>query len=165
MLGDPLNLRQKAHVQQPVGLIEYEHFDLGQVNITLLQMVEETARGGDDDIDAAPQAHDLLGHSRPAVDRNTAQASALAVKTKVRFDLNGQLTCRDQDQSTRVAAVFVIEFVQNGNRVNGSFAAAGLGTGDKVLASKSRRKSQLLDIGQVDVLCGRQIPLNRVTQG
>ena len=165
MLGDPLNLRQKAHVQQSVGFVEHEHFDLGQVNVALFEMVEESTRRSNDDIDAAPQTHDLLRHSCPAVDRNTAQAGALAVKTKVSFDLHGQLTCRNQDQSAWITAIFVIKFVKNRNRIDGCFAAAGLGTGNKVLPSKSCREGKLLDVGQVDVLCGRQIPLNRVPQG
>ena len=77
-------------------------FDVGQIDRPLLQMVEQAARRGDDDVDAAAQPHDLSGHARAAVDGDAAQAGPLAVEGELRLDLDGQFAGRDQHQGAGV---------------------------------------------------------------
>ena len=50
---------RKPMSSMPVGLVEHENLDVGQVHRPLLQMVEQAARRGDDDVHAPAQAHDL----------------------------------------------------------------------------------------------------------
>ena len=45
------NIMYKAHIQHAVGLIKYQHPDMLQVNKTLVNQVEQAARGGHKNID------------------------------------------------------------------------------------------------------------------
>ena len=102
VLDDALHLGQKAHVQEPVGLVQNQYLDVGQVHGPLLQMVEQAAWRGDDDVHAAPEPHDLGGHARAAVDGDAAQAGALAVQGELGLDLDGEFAGRNQHEGARM---------------------------------------------------------------
>ena len=55
-LDDPLDVRQEAHVEHPVGLVEDEDLDLAEVGDLLADEVEQPARRRDEDLDAARAA-------------------------------------------------------------------------------------------------------------
>ena len=50
---DLLDVRQEAHVEHPVGLVEDEDLDLAEVRDALPDEVEQPARRGDEDLDPA----------------------------------------------------------------------------------------------------------------
>ena len=50
---DALDVWNEAHVEHAVGLIEHQHLDLRQVDGALLHVVEQAARRGHHDFDAA----------------------------------------------------------------------------------------------------------------
>ena len=50
-----LHLRQEAHVDHAVGLVEHEHLDLLQDHLAPLHQVDEAAGSADHDVDAALQ--------------------------------------------------------------------------------------------------------------
>ena len=161
VLGDPLHLGQKAHVQHPVGFVQDERLDFGQVHIALLQMVEQPARRGDDDVHAAPQLLHLLGHARAAVDGRARAGRCLCRRgANCVFDLDGQFAGRDEDQGARVAAVAVLELVEDGQGEDGGLAAAGLGAGDQVPAAQGGGQGQRLDLGGGDVAGGGEVLLD-----
>ena len=53
---DALDVGDEAHVEHAVGFVEHEDLDLRQVHALLLDVVEQAARRGDEDLDAG--AHD-----------------------------------------------------------------------------------------------------------
>jgi hypothetical protein len=53
MREDALDVGDEAHVQHAVGFVEHQHFDLGEGDALLLDVVEQAARRGDDDLAAA----------------------------------------------------------------------------------------------------------------
>jgi hypothetical protein len=53
---DLLDVRQEAHVEHPVGLVEDEDLDLAEVRDPLADEVEEAARRRDEDLDPLRRA-------------------------------------------------------------------------------------------------------------
>jgi hypothetical protein len=49
------NIVDEAHIQHPVGLIEYEHLNAAEREQALPQQVEQAAGRGDEDIHTAAQ--------------------------------------------------------------------------------------------------------------
>ena len=66
---DALDVGQEAQVEHLVGLVEHQHRQPAELQVTLLGQVEQPARGADDDVDALLQRLDLRLVGRAAVDR------------------------------------------------------------------------------------------------
>ena len=49
---DAAQIVDKAHVEHPVGLVEDQHLDVGQIDEALLHEVEQPPGRGDQDVDA-----------------------------------------------------------------------------------------------------------------
>jgi hypothetical protein len=49
----------KPHVEHPIGFVQHEHLDLRQVHVALIQVVEETPRRRNHDVDAFSEFCDL----------------------------------------------------------------------------------------------------------
>ena len=71
MLADGVD---EAHVEHLVGFVEDEDFDLGQRQRAALDEIEQAARRGDEDVDAAAQDLDLLAMRHAAEDDGDATA-------------------------------------------------------------------------------------------
>ncbi|RUS15138.1 hypothetical protein BC937DRAFT_92853 [Endogone sp. FLAS-F59071] len=61
------NLRFKAHVQHAIGLVEYEVGDTAKIGLFGLKHVDETARSGNDNLDATLQISNLRAPRHAAV--------------------------------------------------------------------------------------------------
>ena len=70
---DALDVGDEAHVEHAVGLVQHQDFDLTEVDRLLFDVVEQAARGGDDDFDATAQFHLLRPDVHPAVNAHRAQ--------------------------------------------------------------------------------------------
>ena len=53
--NDPPHVRQKSHVEHAIDFVEHENVHVAKVKRLLLEMIEQPARSGDDNIDAARQ--------------------------------------------------------------------------------------------------------------
>ena len=73
---DRLEVVREAHVEHLVGLVEDDHADRVEAEAAALEVVDRAAGRGDDDVDAAPQAAQLLADRLAAVDRQDAGAEA-----------------------------------------------------------------------------------------
>ena len=51
--------RLEAHVEHPVGFVEREDFNRGQIDRASLHVIDQPARRGDDDVGALTQRLDL----------------------------------------------------------------------------------------------------------
>ena len=100
-LGD---LGQEAHVGHLVGLVEHGDLDVVELAGAALDQVAEAARGGDDDLDAAPErVH--LPVVRHAADGGLEEDADRAAERHQRVgDLHGQLAGRHQDQGLGAGA-------------------------------------------------------------
>ena len=66
----------EAHVEHLVGLVEHQDLERGQIQGLPPEMIQRTARRGDDDGRPPSQGPDLLFHRRPAVQRHHRQVGA-----------------------------------------------------------------------------------------
>ena len=65
---DKVDVIDKAHVQHFIGFVEDDGRNVAQVDGAALHVVDEAARGGDDDLRAFSQAAQLAFHILTAVD-------------------------------------------------------------------------------------------------
>ncbi len=100
---DALHLRQEAHVEHAVGLVENEDLDARDVGRAPFEMIDQAARRGDDDVDAAAQRVDLRLHADAAEDRRGEHAQMLGVGADVLVNLRGELARRREDEHARAA--------------------------------------------------------------
>src|SRR3546814_2571280 len=54
-VDDALDRRQEAHVEHALGFVEHQHFDRVELGAAALEVVDQAAGGGDEDVDAAAQ--------------------------------------------------------------------------------------------------------------
>ncbi len=141
---DPLDVRDEAHVEHPVGLIEDEDLDLAQIDTLLLDVVEQPARRRDEDLDAAADDSQLLLDVDAAKHDGRAQVRVLAVGAERFLDLDRELAGRREDQRPdgvarrRGARIGERrEFLQDRQRKARGLAGAGLGAAHDVLAGEN----------------------------
>ena len=96
---DAFDIVDKAHAQHFIGFVQYQRLQLGQVERTLVQVIDDAARGADDDVHAAAQGRQLRAIALTAVNRQHVEAGNVGGVHLERFgDLDGQFACRCQDQ-------------------------------------------------------------------
>src|SRR5690606_24473683 len=100
-----LDVGQGAEVEHLVGLVEHEHLDVREVEVTLLEEVDHAARGADDDFDAALQRLDLRLVRAAAVHLHDAHAAVPRGGREVAGDLHRELTGGGDDERLRLAGV------------------------------------------------------------
>ena len=142
---DPLDVRQEAHVEHAVGLVEDEGVDLVEARLVLPHVVEEPARRGDEQFDAGPQRLLLRSHRRAAHDDADPQRRVVRQAQQHVVDLLGQLARRREDQRLGHAVRHAEEPVQDRQQEGGGLAGAGLGGGDQVAAGQDGRDGLGLD--------------------
>ena len=92
----------KAHVQHLIGLIEDDLRHMAQVNVVVLVMVHEAARGRHDDLAALCQALCLFFHVSAAVDAGHFHfRHKIGQRGELLCDLLGQLPGRSHDNGLR----------------------------------------------------------------
>jgi hypothetical protein len=147
-----LDVVDEAHVEHAIGLVEHEDLDAADVDRALLVVVEQAARRGDEDVDAAPQAVDLRLHADAAEHHHRGQLGVLAVRAHALLDLRREFAGGREDQRADRRATLgvalrrrVHEPVQHGQREAGGLAGARLGPGEQVAALQHGRDGLLLD--------------------
>ena len=75
VLEHPADVGQEAHVEHAVGLVEHQDLEAGEAGVGLLEVVQQAARAGDDDVDAGAQGALLRAHADAAVDGGGADAA------------------------------------------------------------------------------------------
>jgi hypothetical protein len=142
-----------------VGLVEDD--DLGPVepNRAALEVVEQAARRGDEDVDAAGQRADLRVVLHAADDDGDRRADVPAVGLEAGRDLGGELARRGQDQCPgrfRLQGLLVgdEQAMQDRQREGRGLAGAGLGDAEQVAARHHRRDRLDLDGGGGGVALG-----------
>jgi hypothetical protein len=149
LLADFFNIGDEAHIQHAVGFVNHQHLDVGQDDASALEQVQQTARRGNQHINAAIQQLDLVVHILAADNQAVGQLVVLAVNVKILGDLRGQLPRRLQDQRARHAGAGAVpgEDVDHRQSEGSGFAGAGLGRGHKVAPHQHQRNGVLLNRG------------------
>ena len=62
------NVRQEAHVQHAIRLVQNQVLQSGQGRVPLLKVIEQAPRRGDNHVDPSPKRFHLRTHSHAAED-------------------------------------------------------------------------------------------------
>ena len=155
MRDNLLDVRQKPHVQHPVGLIQNELLNQVEENVFLFHQVEETSRRGDHDVGAILQrpylrilAHAAKNHGVPDVDE-------LAVIGTTLRNLGGEFTRRSQNQRTGMLGNRVFRIrqqpVQNREQERGGFARSRLRSAQQVFSRQQNGNRLLLNRSRIQI--------------
>ena len=101
--NDTTDRIDEAHVEHLVGFVEDEDLGLREIGITLAEVVEQAARGGDDDVDATRQRLALRAMPHAAEDRGDAEAKLRAVRLEVVSDLRREFARRRKHEHAAAA--------------------------------------------------------------
>ena len=93
-----LDIRDKAHIEHPVGLVDDENLHICQQHLAALEMVEQPARRGDQHIDPLVESRVLVGKADPADQKRHRQLVIGAEFLEGVGHLRGKLAGRGQDQ-------------------------------------------------------------------
>ena len=91
---DPPDVPDEAHVEHPIGLIEHQVGQIGQIEMTLLLQIEQASGCGDEDVDALPEGLDLGHVAHATEDDEASKRESMSVGPHSIADLGGQFTCR-----------------------------------------------------------------------
>ena len=137
MLHDALHVRQKAHVEHAVDLVEHQHVDSAQGQVALFEEVEQPARRGHDHIDSPVKILPLPAVAHAAVNHGGAQVGELAEVTEGFLHLHSQLAGGLEDEATQRS--MALEALQNRQGKGGRLASAGLGGANHIAAGEHHR--------------------------
>ena len=133
-----LEILAEAHVEHPIGLVEDEDLDRGEIEAAATEKIDEPPRRADDDLGAAPQIGELPFVGSPAVDRHGANPLLEGRELlRLRRDLRRQLPRRDEDQHLGLLRSG-IDPLDRRHAERRRFPGAGLRLADDVGATQQR---------------------------
>ncbi len=103
---DFADIADETHIQHAVGFVEDQDFDPGKIQHVLPDQVQQAARCGHQDIDAAAQGRDLRVDADAAVDLGAFQRQVFAVGVHARPDLGREFARRGQHDQRTYRTVF-----------------------------------------------------------
>jgi hypothetical protein len=142
---DPLDVRQEAHVEHPVGLVEHQVLHVVEVGVRTAQVIEQPARRRDHDVDPAAKRLLLWAHLDAAEDRSGSNRRISRQVLEVGGYLRRELTSRCDHECTRGAPRLVHELMKNRQQESGGLAASRLRAGEQVASGHGRRDRCCLD--------------------
>ncbi len=148
---DEAEVLDEAHVEHPVGLIDDQRLDAVQREDPLLEVVDQPARGGDDNIDTVPERLALLLVIDAAENRLHLEGAGRAEPLGILADLHHQLAGRSDDQGAGIVRGLLAalqQFGKKGNQEGGSLAGAGLRLSGDVASLQGQRNRFLLHRGE-----------------
>ena len=102
-LHDALDIRDEAHVEHAVGLVDDEQLDAGEQELAALEMVEQAAGRGDQHVDAAGDLGILIAEGHAADEEGDGELVIDPVLVEVVLDLGGKFPGRLEDERARHA--------------------------------------------------------------
>ena len=128
----------EAQIHHLVGFVDDQHFRAVERQRAGRHMVEQTARRGDDDVDAAGECIDLRLHADAAENGDHFQVEVAAIGLEAFSNLGCQFARRRQHEHAGALAHRGLrvggEAMQNRKRERRRLAGAGLGDAEQVLA-------------------------------
>ncbi len=162
LFSDGFDVIDEAHVQHAVGFVQNQHFQVGQHGSACTQVIQQTARCGNQHIQRALQGLQLGAIRHAAHDGGHAQTlQMLAVGRCSLGNLHGQFTswCQHQNARTVYLAFFTTLVVATGSNnalqgwqhEGGSLATTCAGCDQQVSAIHGSRNGLYLNGGWVCV--------------
>ncbi|MNH07896.1 hypothetical protein D3C79_672980 [compost metagenome] len=150
-----LDLIHKAHVEHAVRLVEHQMTELREAESPLAQVIEQPARGGDQDIYLVSQRFHLGGDTHPTVDQGAGETRTLTIAFHAALYLHRQLAGRHQHQGSDRAGRFILRVLHQplkqrqheGSRLAGTC----LGTRQQIAARQYARDGAGLNGGRLGI--------------
>ena len=162
---DARHLLDEAHVGHVVGLVEDGDLDLVEVDGTAIHEVDESARGGNEQVDALGQRIDLLVVGQPAGDQLVPQAADMDQRLEGVADLHGELTGRDEHEGAGPLGLPLGAVTQTGDRGQAEgqgLAGAGSATAEDIAPGERIGDGRGLDReGLGDAVAGQSLDEQR----
>jgi hypothetical protein len=108
-LDDSSDLRLETHVQHTISLIEDQVLDVAQGDAATLDQIDETARGGNEEIATTLDLAELRTNVGTTVDNTWANPRSVSELARFLVDLRNKLTGRCEDQRGRVRLALTSE--------------------------------------------------------
>ena len=141
-----LHIFDKAHAQHLVRLIQNNGLYTADIEHVFAEQIEQTAGGGYDHINSAPQTADLWAIRLATVNGQNAHANVLPQLFKGFGDLHGQFAGGSNHQ--RLGRIlFGDEGVEDGQTEGGRFASACLRLAEYIMPFEEQRNDGRLDGG------------------
>ena len=155
-LEDLADVVNEAHVEHAIRFVEDKNLDIGKVDRSLTDVIEETTGRGHEDVDAATESVDLGIDPYPAEDHGRAEVQAFAVAGHTRADLGGEFACRREDEAARTLRTRAAfrETLEHRQSEGGGFARTGLRAAHEITTLKDRGDGLRLDQGGFGVTFG-----------
>ena len=145
LLYDALDVREKAHVEHAVGLVEDEGLDLVQFDDLLTHEVPQAARRRDQDVRAALDRLDLRHLRHTAEDDRRRHRHIARILADVLVDLERKLARRGEDERTDAAARVLIQTLDDRHGERAGLTRAGLCAAEQIAPLENRRDRLLLN--------------------
>ncbi len=136
---DALDGGQEAHVEHPVGFIQYQDARAAQVHQVAAEKIEHAAGSGDDHLRAFANGLQLRILAEAADHDGRADAGTGGQLRKHLLDLDGQFPGGDEDDGADAALLgFVLQKVDQRQHKREGFARTGLRRSDQVVSGQCR---------------------------
>jgi hypothetical protein len=161
-LDDPLDVRDEAHVEHSVGLVDDEEFDARQQELAALEMIEQPARRADEHVDAARDLGILVAERDAADQERDRQSMIDAVLVEALFHLRREFARRLEDERAGHAGpgATAFELCEHGKHERSRLARSGLRDAENVAASEHVRNGLSLNRRRLGVTGRRDSLLN-----
>ena len=143
---DGFDVFEEAHVEHFVGFVEDDVFDVVELEGAASKVVEDAARGADNDVDAALEGVELALDWLAAVDGEDVEVLEVAEAVDCFGNLDGELAGWGENEGLGVG-VGLIHTFDYGDGEGRGFACAGLGLGNYVAAFYEEADGLFLDGG------------------
>ena len=156
-LADLLDVRNEAHVEHAVGLVDDEDFDAGQQQLAALEEVEHAARRGDQHVRSAHDFLFLIAERDAANQQGDVEFVVHAILDEAFLDLRREFAGGFENERARHAraGAALFEPAQHRQREGRRLARAGLGDAEDVASGERVGDGLGLDGGGVGVTSGR----------
>lgn len=153
-LEDLVDARAKVHVEKTIGLVHDEELERAQREaLCLFQMVDETARCGDNDVRLLSESNGLGNHVETADNDGAAQRDHGTEGLEGLADLRSQFTRGGEDEAKERLGL-VEKSLQHGKGKGGCFTTTSLGKTNDVAVLEGDGDGLGLDGGRAFVVEG-----------
>ncbi len=129
------NFLTESQVQHPVRLVKNQKLYSGKIQMPLAGKIQQAARRGHKNIDAAPQPIDLRIDANPAVNHGASHGDPPCIGLDALSHLKRQFPRGGQDKGAGVSSVAVLpaQDFNQGECKGICFSRSGLGAGKNIL--------------------------------
>ena len=150
-VDDFLHVGKESHVEHAIDFIEDEILDIAEIEIPFLDVIEETAGGGDNDIGLALERFDLVSVADAAVQKHDVERLVVGEDVHLILNLSGKFAGWFKDQALRLGGSS--HRADNRKCEGGCLSGSCLGCPDDVTSLEGNRNGLSLNGGWFLVTC------------